>query len=72
MSLSRIWFIDEMNPGNGYYSSLDPYLGNQKAPKVEKFTEPLGRKLRLKYEIQLFEDMMKVLNFTMPLYELTF
>ena len=22
VSLSRIWFIDEMNPGNGYYFSL--------------------------------------------------
>ena len=40
VSLSRIWFIDEMNPGNGYYSSPDPYLGNQMAPKIEKSTEP--------------------------------
>ena len=51
VSLSRIWFIDEMNPGNGYYSSPDPYLGNQMAPKIEKSTEPFWRKLRLKYEI---------------------
>ena len=51
VSLSRIWFIDEMNPGNGYYSSPDPYLGKQMAPKIEKSTEPFWRKLRLKYEI---------------------
>ena len=51
VSLSRIWFIDEMNPGNGYYSSPDPYLGKQMAPKIGKSTEPFWRKLRLKYEI---------------------
>ena len=58
VSLSRIWFIDEMNPGNGYYSSPDPYLGKQMAPKIEKSTEPFWRKLRLKYEIQLFENLV--------------
>ena len=58
VSLSRIWFIDEMNPGNGYYFSLDPYLGYQMAPKIEKSTEPFWRKLRLKYEIQLFENLV--------------
>ena len=28
VSLNRIWSIDEMNPGNDYYSSPDLYLGN--------------------------------------------
>ena len=51
-----MWFIDEMNPGNDYYSSPDQYLGNQMVPKIEKSTEPFWRKLRLKYEIQLFEN----------------
>ena len=51
VSLSRIWFIDEMNLGNGYYSSPDPCLGNQMLPKIENSTEPFWRKLRLKYEI---------------------
>ena len=37
VSLNRIWLIDEMNPGNDYYSSPDLYLGNQKAQKIEKF-----------------------------------
>ena len=45
VSLSRVWFIDEMNPGNDYYSSSDQHMGNQKAPKIEKFTEPFWRKL---------------------------
>ena len=37
VSLSRVWLIDEMNPGNDYYSSPDLYMGNQKAQKIEKF-----------------------------------
>ena len=37
VSLSRVWFIDEMNPGNDYYSSPDQHMGNQKAPKIEIF-----------------------------------
>ena len=52
VSLSRIWFIDEMNPGNGYYSSPDPYLSIQMAPNLEKSTGPFWRKLRLKYEME--------------------
>ena len=37
VSLSRVWLIDEMNPGNDSYSSPDLYMGYQKAPKIEKF-----------------------------------
>ena len=51
VSLSHIWLIDEMNQGNGYYSSPDPYLGNLMAPKIEKILGLIWRKLRLKYEI---------------------
>ena len=72
MSLSRVWLIDEMNPGNDYYSSPDQYMGNQMAPKIEKFIGLILRKLRSKYEIQLFGDMMKIYILTVPLYEPTF
>ena len=72
VSLSRIWFIDEMNPGNDYYSSPDQHMGNQKAPKIEKSIGLIWRKLRSKYEIQVFGDMIKMFTFTMSLYEPTF
>ena len=68
VSLSRIWFIDEMNPGNDYYSSPDQYLGNQMVPKIENSTEPFWRKLRSKYEIQLIEGVTKLCTFMILLY----
>ena len=46
VSLSRIWLNEKMNQGNGYHSSPDPYVGNQKAPKIEKFHELIWRTLR--------------------------
>ena len=72
MSLSRVWFIDEMNPDNDYYSSPDQHMGNQKAPKIEIFTEPFWRKLRLKHEMQLFENLTYSFIINIPLYKLTF
>ena len=51
VSLNRVWLIDEMNPGNDYYSSPDLYVGNQKAQKIEKFHEPFLRFLRFFLEL---------------------
>ena len=46
VSLNRIWENEKMNQANGYHPSPDPYVGNQKAPKIEKFHEPFWRFLR--------------------------
>ena len=45
VSLSRVWFIDEMNPGSDYYPSPDQHMGNQMAPKIEKFIGLIWRKI---------------------------
>ena len=46
VGLNRIWENEKMNQANGYHSSPDPYVGNQKAPKREKFHELIWRTLR--------------------------
>ena len=46
VGLNRIWENEKMNQANGYHSSPDPYVGNQKAPKIEKFHELIWRTLR--------------------------
>ena len=61
-----------MNQGNGYHSSPDQYMGNQMAPKREKFHELIWRKLRSKYEVQHFGDMLEMYVLTIPCYEPTF
>ena len=46
VSLNRIWENEKMNQANGYHPSPDPYVGNQKALKIEKFHELIWRTLR--------------------------
>ena len=45
VSLNRIWENEKMNQPNGYHSSPDQHMGNQKAPKIEKFIGLIWRKL---------------------------
>ena len=58
VSLSRIWSNEKMNQVNGYWSSPDHYWGNQMAQKIEIFNDPFLRKLRLKYEIHCYGNLV--------------
>ena len=51
-----------MNQANGYWSSPDPYVGNQKAPKIEKFHELIWRKLRFFLAICINNSLLVLWN----------
>ena len=63
VSLNRIWENEKMNQANGYHSSPDPYVGNQKAPKIEKFHELIWRKLRFFLALRISYSLLGLLKF---------